>query len=105
MAQWLCAVKTVKVLPPSAFTPPPKIHSAVVRFLPRERTDAVAFDTMEKLLAAAFNQRRKMLRQSLKTYLPALDAAGIVPTLRAEDVPVADYIKLAQTVEAGAWGS
>lgn len=100
MAQWLCTVKTVKVIPPSAFTPPPKIQSAVVRFLPKIRTDAVAFDTMEKLLAAAFGQRRKMLRQSLKEHAMHLAAAGIDETARAEDVPVEAFVKLAAIIEA-----
>jgi 16S rRNA (adenine1518-N6/adenine1519-N6)-dimethyltransferase len=99
MAQWLCHVKTMKVIPPGAFTPPPKIHSAVVRFIPRVRSDGVAFETMEKILATAFGQRRKMLRQSLKDYLSHLDVAGIDPTLRAEDVPVEAYVRLAQSVE------
>lgn len=99
MAQWLCGVKTMKVIPPSAFTPPPKIHSAVVRFIPRVREDDVAFGTMETILAAAFGQRRKMLRQSMKPYAAALEAVGIDPTLRAEDVSVADYVRLARHVE------
>ena len=100
MVQWLCKTKSMKVLPPSAFSPQPKIHSAVVRFLPIARKDGVAFDTMEKLLAAAFNQRRKMLRQSLKDYVMYFEAANIDGTLRAEDLPVADYVRLAQVIEA-----
>ena len=100
MVQWLCKTKSMKVLPPSAFSPQPKIHSAVVRFLPIARKDQVSFDTMEKLLAAAFNQRRKMLRQSLKDYVMYFEAANIDGTLRAEDVPVDDYVRLAQVIEA-----
>lgn len=99
MAQWLCATKSVKTLPPGAFTPPPKVHSAVVRFLPRARRDGLRFETMEAVLAAAFNQRRKMLRSSLATYAAHLEAAGIDATLRAEDVPVDAYVRLAQQVE------
>jgi 16S rRNA (adenine1518-N6/adenine1519-N6)-dimethyltransferase len=102
MAQWLCHVKTMKIIPPGAFTPPPKIHSAVVRFIPRDRTDSVQFETMEKILATAFNQRRKMLRQSLKDYIKHLEITGIEPTLRAEDVTTQDYIRLAQSIETTA---
>ena len=100
MAQWLCSVKSAKTLPPSAFTPPPKIHSSVVRFVPVLRPDHVRFETMEAILAAAFNQRRKMLRQSLKAYAVHLEPCGIDPTLRAEDLDVAGYVRLAQAVEA-----
>lgn len=95
MAQWVCDVKTVKVLSPNAFTPPPKVHSAIVRFLPKVRSDTVPFDTMEKLVAEAFNHRRKMLRQSLKPYVHLFAEAGIDETMRAEDVPVDAYVRLA----------
>jgi 16S rRNA (adenine1518-N6/adenine1519-N6)-dimethyltransferase len=99
MSQWKCRVKSVKTLPPGAFTPQRKIYSAVVQFLPKPAEPTPQFETMERLLAAAFNQRRKMLRQSLKDYVPLLDAVGIDPTLRAEDVPVDDYVRLARAVE------
>lgn len=99
MCQWLCQVEKLYDLPPSAFTPPPKVSSAVVGFLPRPAAaDAPPFDTMEKILAAAFGQRRKMIRSSLKDYLPVLEKLGIDPTLRAEDVGVADYIRIARGV-------
>lgn len=100
MAQWLCQTKSMKTLPPSAFTPPPKIHSAVVRFIPKARMDTVPFATMERLLAQAFGQRRKMLRSCLKEYAPLFEAAGIEGTLRAEDVTVQQYITLAGLIEA-----
>lgn len=99
MAQWLCHTKSMKTLPPSAFTPPPKIHSAVVRFIPKVREDAVSFETMEGLLAQAFGQRRKMLRSCLKDYVPFFEAAGLTGTERAEDVPVLQYVKLATLIE------
>ncbi|MBU6235093.1 MAG: 16S rRNA (adenine(1518)-N(6)/adenine(1519)-N(6))-dimethyltransferase RsmA [Alphaproteobacteria bacterium] len=102
MAQWLCDVKVAKVLPPSAFTPPPKVHSAVVRFLPKVRTDGVTFDVMEKLVAEAFGQRRKMLRSTLKAYVHLLAQAGIDETARAEDVPASAFVKLAQLVSGAA---
>lgn len=100
MAQWLCDTKMMKVIPPSAFTPPPKIHSAVVRFLPKMRNDSVAFETMERLLAQAFGQRRKMLRSCLKEYVDLFEAAGIDGTSRAEDVAVVQYVKIATLIEA-----
>ena len=99
MCQWLCQVEKLYDLPPSAFTPPPKVSSAVVGFLPRAlQADAPPFETMEKILAAAFGQRRKMIRSSLKDYLPVLEKLGIDPTLRAEDVGVADYIRIARGI-------
>lgn len=100
MSQYLCKTKSVKTLPPSAFTPPPKIKSSVVLFEPKILEDAPRFETMEKILATAFNQRRKMLRSSLQDYTQYLKAAGIDETLRAEDVDVASYMLLAKIVEA-----
>jgi 16S rRNA (adenine1518-N6/adenine1519-N6)-dimethyltransferase len=100
MAQWLCHTKSVKTLPPSAFTPPPKVHSAIVRFMPKPREDSVSFETMERLLAQAFGQRRKMLRSCLKDYTGYFEAAGLTGTERAEDVEVTQYIKMASLIEA-----
>jgi 16S rRNA (adenine1518-N6/adenine1519-N6)-dimethyltransferase len=95
MAQWLCGVKKLFDLPPSAFTPPPKVTSSVVQFIPKPLTpDAPPFAVMEEIVAAAFNQRRKMLRSSLRDYSVAMKAVGIDDSLRAEDVPVADYVRL-----------
>ncbi|MBL1147922.1 MAG: 16S rRNA (adenine(1518)-N(6)/adenine(1519)-N(6))-dimethyltransferase RsmA [Pseudomonadota bacterium] len=106
MAQWLCQVKINFHLPPQAFTPPPKVQSSVVHFTPKGiEENAPSFDVMEQLVAAAFGQRRKMLRQSLKTALGGkteslLETAGIKPTLRAEDLTVADYVRLAQMMSS-----
>lgn len=100
ICQWLCQVQRVYDLPPSAFTPPPKVTSSVVRFLPKERAEPQpAFSTVEKLTAAAFNQRRKMIRSSLKAYLPAIEQYGLDPALRAENLSVADFIGLARLIE------
>lgn len=100
MAQWLCTTKKLFDLPPSAFTPPPKVKSSVVQFIPRVMDeDAPSFDTMEKILAAAFNQRRKMVRSSLSEFTPAMDAAGTDQTKRAEDLSVADFVKIAKKVQ------
>lgn len=104
MCQWLADCRTMMVLPARAFTPPPKIDSAVVRIAPRARlADDPAFRTMETLVAAAFNQRRKMLRSSLRGTLgepePLLESVGILPTARAEEVEVAGFVELAKAWE------
>ena len=100
VAQWLCAVKRAYDLPASAFTPPPKVSSAVVSFTPlREAVPQPAFATVEKITAAAFGQRRKMLRSSLGEYASLLEACGIRADLRAEQLPVADFVRLAQALE------
>ena len=97
MAQWLCDVKKLFELPPSAFTPPPKVKSTVLHFVPKTLpVDAPDFAVMERILAAAFNQRRKMIRSSLSDYAEAIEAIGLDPTLRAEDVEVKDYVELAK---------
>lgn len=101
VAQWLCEVKRAYDLPPSAFTPAPKVSSAVVSFTPRRFSGAQpAFETVEKITAASFGQRRKMLRSSLGEYAKLLEITGIQGDLRAEQLPVADFIKLAQAFEA-----
>lgn len=101
MVQWLCDVKRLFDLPPSAFTPPPKVKSSVLHFVPKNLGEGQPkFETMEKILAAAFNQRRKMIRGSLSDYAAQIEKVGIDPTLRAEDVPVHDYVRLAQAFES-----
>lgn len=96
LAQWLCGVKRLFDLPPEAFTPPPKIQSTVLHFSPHQLPQgSPSFDVMEKIIGLAFQQRRKMIRSSLKEYLPHIEKAGIDPTLRAEDLSVEDYLKLA----------
>ena len=97
ISQWLCDTKKLFDLPPSAFTPPPKVKSSIVHFKPRAlEKDAPSFEAMEKLTAAAFGQRRKMIRSSLKDYADAVEKAGLPPELRAEAVDVNSYIKLAK---------
>ncbi len=106
LAQTLCEAHVVLDLPARAFTPPPKVASAVVRLDPRpRRPPAAAVEALQRVTAAAFGQRRKMLRSSLKALggekLAA--AVGLDPTLRAEDVTVAQYLALAtRLVAAGA---
>lgn len=97
LAGWLCHTKRLFDLPPEAFTPPPKIQSTVLHFAPKQLpADAPSFESMEKVIGLAFQQRRKMIRSSLKEYLPQIEKAGIEPTLRAEDLTVEDYLKIAK---------
>jgi 16S rRNA (adenine1518-N6/adenine1519-N6)-dimethyltransferase len=86
-------------VPPSAFVPPPKITSTVVHVSPRETPLPCRVAALEAVTRAAFGQRRKMLRQSLKSIAPdpgaIIAAAGLDETIRAEDVPVAGFVALA----------
>ena len=95
-AQWLCKVRYDMELPPEAFSPPPKVSSAVITLTPRRVPLFPAKKEMlEKLLAKAFSQRRKMLRSALKGIVPDVEAmlgsANIGPTLRAEQVSVEEF--------------
>ncbi|MCC7305083.1 MAG: 16S rRNA (adenine(1518)-N(6)/adenine(1519)-N(6))-dimethyltransferase RsmA [Alphaproteobacteria bacterium] len=96
LCQWLCEAKKVYDLPPAAFTPPPRVSSAVVRFVPRvPEKNAPAFGAVEAVTAAAFGQRRKMIRTSLQAYTSKLEQLGIDPSRRAETLSVKDFIRLA----------
>lgn len=105
LAQWRCEAKIVLTLPPEAFTPPPKIHSAVVQLTalaaPRYPADPAI---LSEVVAAGFNQRRKMLRASLRGIAPGiealLEAAGIAPTARAEEIDIERFCTLARAVAA-----
>ncbi len=97
LAQWTCDARIVMRLPPSAFTPPPKVSSAVVSLTPHAaQPDPVVFARMEALTAAAFGQRRKMLRGSLRGMggEALLNRAGIAPERRAETLCVAEFDRL-----------
>ncbi len=99
LAQWTCRVATMLRLPPSAFLPRPKVSSAVVNFVPYPTQPPPAlFAAMQRLTAAAFGQRRKMLRQALKPLggLALLESAGIAPERRAETLSVAEFDRLAR---------
>jgi len=83
----------------SAFVPPPKVASAVVHIIPRDAPDEVDAKRIERLTEAAFGQRRKMLRSSLKAMpgaLEALEKLGIDPQRRAETLEVKDFVALAR---------
>jgi len=103
LAQWRCDVHIAMTLPPEAFTPAPKVHSAVVHFtaLPRPRFPADPA-VLQRVVAKAFNQRRKMLRAALKGLAPDIEdrilAAGLAPTDRAEQIPLEGFCALARAV-------
>lgn len=97
LAQWLCDVEILFTLPPQAFTPPPKVKSSVVRFIPKKlSSDQPDFAVVERITAAAFGQRRKMVRSSLKDYTTLFEVCGIDPARRAEEIKVSQYIDLAK---------
>ncbi len=104
LAQWRADARIAMSLPPGAFTPPPKVSSAVVHLtaLPEPRFPADP-TTLSRVVAAAFNQRRKMLRASLKSVAPNIEdhliAAGIKPTERAEQVPLEAFCALARSLK------
>ncbi|WP_299545861.1 16S rRNA (adenine(1518)-N(6)/adenine(1519)-N(6))-dimethyltransferase RsmA [uncultured Tateyamaria sp.] len=106
LAQWRSDARIVMSLPPGAFTPPPKVSSAVVHLtaLPAPRFEADAA-VLSRVVAAAFNQRRKMLRAALKGTAPDIEdrliTAGIKPTDRAEQVPLEGFCALAREVAKG----
>ena len=103
LAQWRCEARIAMTLPPGAFTPPPKVESAVVHLTalpgPRFAADAAV---LSRVVAAAFNQRRKMLRASLRGLAPDIEehlrAVGIAPTDRAEQVPLEGFCALARAL-------
>lgn len=103
LSQWLCDVRLLFDVPRQAFTPPPKVVSTIAGLTPRAQPLAAAdIKHLERITAAAFGQRRKMLRQSLKSATPdatgLLTAGGIVETKRAEELSVEDFCALARTL-------
>jgi len=100
LAGWRTDAKILFDVAPSAFVPPPKVTSSVVQLLPRATPLACDSAALQRVTEAAFGQRRKMLRQSLKTLGvdagALLAAAGIEPTARAEEIPVAGFVALAR---------
>ncbi|MBO9575524.1 MAG: 16S rRNA (adenine(1518)-N(6)/adenine(1519)-N(6))-dimethyltransferase RsmA [Sphingobium sp.] len=97
LAQWRCAARVAMKVHRSAFTPPPKVMSAVVHIVPGETPEGVDVKLLGRITAAAFGQRRKMLRQSLKALPGAVEALatlGIEETRRAETLSVEDFVAL-----------
>ena len=104
LAQWRTRPRILFDVHPSAFVPPPSIVSAVVRLDVIPDPEQAPLAALEAVTQAAFGQRRKMLRAALKTLgvdpLPLLEAAGIAPTERAEQVPVPKFLALARAFAA-----
>jgi 16S rRNA (adenine1518-N6/adenine1519-N6)-dimethyltransferase len=104
LAGWRTEAKIMFDVAPSAFVPPPKVTSSVVRLVPRPSPLPCSRLALERVTAAAFGQRRKMLRQSLRTLgtepQPVLAAAGIDPAARAEGISVEGFVALANAVDA-----
>ena len=105
LAQWRCSARIALRLPPGAFTPPPKVHSAVVHLQPRpEPLWPADPEVLSRVVGMAFNQRRKMLRAALKglggDVEALLERAGIAPTERAERVSIEKFAALAREVAA-----
>ncbi len=104
LVQWRCEARIVFDVNPSAFVPPPKVTSSLVRLLPRAAPLACDRALLEAVTQAAFGQRRKMLRQSLRTLgadvSALLSTAGLSPTARAEDISVAGFVSLATALAA-----
>jgi len=103
LAQWRSRARLAMKVHRSAFTPPPKVMSAVIHVTPGAMPEGVSAKVLERVTEAAFGQRRKMLRQSLKPVsgaLDALDALGIDPTRRAETLSVAEFVEIARKLGA-----
>ena len=104
LAQWRSTPRLALSVNRAAFVPPPKVQSAVVHIVPGEAPDGVDVAGIERLTAAAFGQRRKMLRQSLKSLpgaLDALDRLGIDATRRAETLSIPEFVGIARAIANG----
>ena len=101
---WLCEVRPLFTIAPDAFVPPPKVKSTVVQLIPRSEPLAPArMETLERVTAAAFGQRRKMLRSSLKSLGNAallLEKTGLDGSRRAEEISIKDFCALAEAVDS-----
>lgn len=102
LANWRCETKILFDVPKTAFVPQPKITSSIVQLVPRQKPEPCDRRLLERVTLAAFGQRRKMLRQSLKAVLPdplpVIEAAGLAPTARAEEIPVSGFVGLANAL-------
>jgi 16S rRNA (adenine1518-N6/adenine1519-N6)-dimethyltransferase len=106
LTQWRTTPKILFDISPKAFLPSPKVTSSLVEFFPRPDPPPCDRRALEKVTESAFGQRRKMLRQSLKTLgrdpAPLLEQSGIAGTARAEDIPVEGFVRMARVYAAGA---
>jgi len=93
-------MENVLFVPPESFDPPPRVDSAIVRMMPLAQPPAIDFKTYSDMVQTAFSQRRKILRNTLGKWLDARDFSGEFDLQRrAEEVPVAEYVALAQSVQ------
>jgi len=107
LAQWRSAARLAMKVHRSAFTPPPKVMSAIVHLTPAAMPTGVSARMLERLTEAAFGQRRKMLRQSVKGLpgaIPALELAGIDETRRAETLTVSEFVEVARILTSAQRG-
>ncbi|SHM75839.1 16S rRNA (adenine(1518)-N(6)/adenine(1519)-N(6))-dimethyltransferase RsmA [Roseibium suaedae] len=104
LAGWRTEASMLFDLNPKAFTPPPKVTSTVVHLLPRKEPEPCSQKALERVTAAAFGQRRKMLRASLKSLggptEAVIEEAGLLPTARAEEIDISGFVRLANGFEA-----
>ena len=99
MLQWRYAMENVLQVPPQSFDPPPRVDSAIVRMVPHAVPAAIDVNLLSELVRVAFSQRRKLLRHSLGQWLTAREFPGAFDLQRrAEEVPVAEYLALAQQI-------
>ena len=106
MLQWRYAMDNVLEVPPQSFDPPPRVDSAIVRMVPHAEPMALDVELLSELVRVAFSQRRKLLRHTLGKWLEQRGFAGQFDVKRrAEEVPVAEYLALAQQVKASTAGA
>lgn len=103
MVQYYCETEYLFFVGPESFSPPPKVDSAILRLLPRDKSSRKAQNekNLEKVVAQAFSMRRKTLRNNLKKIIPAeqIEALGIDPSARAETLSVEDFVKISNILE------
>jgi 16S rRNA (adenine1518-N6/adenine1519-N6)-dimethyltransferase len=100
MLQWRYAMENILFVPPESFEPPPRVDSAVVRMVPRPDAAALDVAVLSDIVKVAFSQRRKLLRHTLGKWLEEKSFSGVFDVQRrAEEVPVAQYVALAQTLQ------
>ena len=103
MLQWRYEMQSLFNVPPECFDPPPRVMSAIVRMLPRPAPAALEVTGLSEIVKVAFSQRRKLLRHTLGKWLAEKNFAGSFDVQRrAEEVPVSEYIQLAQSVQLAA---
>jgi 16S rRNA (adenine1518-N6/adenine1519-N6)-dimethyltransferase len=102
MAQYYCEVESLFDVPPESFSPQPKVQSAIVRITPYKQPPYPANDVklLQSIVRDAFNQRRKTLRNTLKGVISSagLEALGVDPSVRPENVSLADYVAITNAV-------